>query len=704
MLGPRYQYIPHYDCRLVKLISPINNEIFSLELNGDENELRELISTILNIPATSIKGIRDIFGNYYTLSSAIKNPHLTAEFSSVYFIVIANALTLPRKDSLYMNKNMTNMSPMRKYVNSQMTTTIVPMIDNLNGMNNIQENKRDSFPNYNSKNMKNNIVKKNSADDSNYQNRSFNTIIDNIEDNFDSKSDVDLLRKLILCDNKQIISAMDQYEIDNDQKKLIDTLNAILDGYRSKLNSNNTTLMDIKVNDDPVPIPVEKVDFEHNMIPKAATSSKRNSKKDEEKAKKKKIEKISKKIKKFITDNAEKIRFDVVQIFNHDLSTMTSIQKQTLFFDVLNIQDTSSITKALIPNIQKYYIKIIQNKFLVNLNEDEIKVYTALIEEKDEIIFQKYKDIVLDKNDVDLFRKSIKEYIDQVIDEQINANPEENEEEENEGESDEVNSSSLEKEESEIEEEKESESNEYVIDTTKNKKNNQEVEARTNKGSGNEGLMNKKLKEFVKVINKMAFSEENKKELLELLSHQDAMMIKIFENFQKNKMSLTKKVLMGVINKKGGSSNPPSSTKTGFEGLIEKMKNKGLIDDKVYNFIISRYNDKDEMLCSFWEVYSDDNDEDDFIDNIEIFIKKYQNLIDKFTNEGSSGGDKLKKVLDQLLKEGNFDAKDKEIALREYEKQNAMLMSILESLDPDDVEDSIDTLRTLIKKMKHVKS
>ena len=117
-----------------------------------------------------------------------------------------------------------------------------------------------------------------------------------------------------------------------------------------------------------------------------------------------------------------------------------------------------------------------------------------------------------------------------------------------------------------------------------------------------------------------------------------------------------------------------------------------------------RYNDKDEMLCSFWEVYSDDNDEDDFIDNIEIFIKKYQNLIDKFTNEGSSGGDKLKKVLDQLLKEGNFDAKDKEIALREYEKQNAMLMSILESLDPDDVEDSIDTLRTLIKKMKHVKS
>ena len=52
---------------------------------------------------------------------------------------------------------------------------------------------------------------------------------------------------------------------------------------------------------------------------------------------------------------------------------MTSIQKQTLFFDVLNIQDTSSITKALIPNIQKYYIKIIQNKFLVNLNEDEIR-------------------------------------------------------------------------------------------------------------------------------------------------------------------------------------------------------------------------------------------------------------------------------------------------------------------------------------------
>ena len=79
-----------FENRIIKLISPINNECFTIELSGDENELKELIATIINVPSSSIKGIKDSFDNYYTLSCAIKNPRLNSNFSSSYLIVINN--------------------------------------------------------------------------------------------------------------------------------------------------------------------------------------------------------------------------------------------------------------------------------------------------------------------------------------------------------------------------------------------------------------------------------------------------------------------------------------------------------------------------------------------------------------------------------------------------------------------------------------
>ena len=80
-----------FNNRLIKLISPISDDVFTLELDGNENELRDLIATILNISPSSVKGIRDSYGNYYTLSSAINNTHLTSEYSLFYFIVLKDS-------------------------------------------------------------------------------------------------------------------------------------------------------------------------------------------------------------------------------------------------------------------------------------------------------------------------------------------------------------------------------------------------------------------------------------------------------------------------------------------------------------------------------------------------------------------------------------------------------------------------------------
>ena len=78
----------YYLNRIIKIISPFTFQTFKIELNGKESELRDLLATILEINPNSIKGIRDSYNNYYTLSSAVKNPHLNTNPYNYYTVVI----------------------------------------------------------------------------------------------------------------------------------------------------------------------------------------------------------------------------------------------------------------------------------------------------------------------------------------------------------------------------------------------------------------------------------------------------------------------------------------------------------------------------------------------------------------------------------------------------------------------------------------
>ena len=77
-----------YMHRIIKLISPITCQTFKVELNGEEEEMRELLGTILEINPKSIKGLRDSFNNYYTISSAVKNPLLNTDPYNYYTVVV----------------------------------------------------------------------------------------------------------------------------------------------------------------------------------------------------------------------------------------------------------------------------------------------------------------------------------------------------------------------------------------------------------------------------------------------------------------------------------------------------------------------------------------------------------------------------------------------------------------------------------------
>ena len=79
---------PFYLNRIIKLISPLTCQTFKIELNGEENELRELLAAILEINPKEIKGLRDSYNNYYTLSSIIKNPNINNNPYNYYTVVI----------------------------------------------------------------------------------------------------------------------------------------------------------------------------------------------------------------------------------------------------------------------------------------------------------------------------------------------------------------------------------------------------------------------------------------------------------------------------------------------------------------------------------------------------------------------------------------------------------------------------------------
>ena len=89
----------YYLNRIIKVISPFTFQTFKIELNGEENELRELLATILDINPNSIKGLRDSYNNYYTLSSAVKNLHINTNPYNYYTVITKNTSAINIKNN-----------------------------------------------------------------------------------------------------------------------------------------------------------------------------------------------------------------------------------------------------------------------------------------------------------------------------------------------------------------------------------------------------------------------------------------------------------------------------------------------------------------------------------------------------------------------------------------------------------------------------
>ena len=434
-----------YDNRIVKLISPINNEILKIDLSGDENELKDLIGSIINVTPSSIKGLKDNFGNYYTISSAIKSPFLKFNSNSLFLIVLNNnyhnlnysplnndkfkkksffdtlnnnyndnikkEINIPNnkssdnimKNKIFINNKYNNIKKQNstnlindinikiasellkeKYIDQKMYNQLKQFI--------LEENPEilTLFKLYNlhgknlnklSKQIKPVLdgILESSRKKQNDENLNllYNQILDSLENEIKSKNDIALLRRLLICDNQQIIKVMENYKNDNDKNILLDNLKIILKKFRGRFsvpNNNQITSNDPKLN---------------------------------------KIIKIEKKILKCFS-NEETFKIDCIYLFKYDMSRLNNQQKLDLFNHVFKIKNSEMITQNSKSCIKEYYQNYVLTILFPDFTTKQTNIYNDLVNSDDENMINFFRELI-ENNDIKNFTENVLNYIHKII-------------------------------------------------------------------------------------------------------------------------------------------------------------------------------------------------------------------------------------------------------------------------------------------------
>ena len=452
-----------YQNKIVKLISPINNDFFTIELTGDEDELKDLIGTIINVNPYSIKGFKDTYGNYYTFSSAIKNPRINSNYSPFYFIVISN-----NSNENYINNN----NHHQKIIKKSKSNTFITPLNNNNYINyrieknaiksnktlkknNINKNEEIAlklyeqnlidkrsyillneylqkqnieiltlfklFNNHN-KNLKklslqiqpvleeltnSKNIKKNENNKMNNGNKIKNLILNIIEKEINSKNDIELLKELLSNGNKQMIEIIENFNKDNNKKVLINSLNNILNNFRDKSSFYNS---------------------ENNSISKDELILIKSN------------EKIEKKILKCFSSNAN-FKQDCILLFKYDMMRFNNTEKNQFFNEVFHIKENSNITQYIKSCIKEHYQNFILTSLFPDFNLEQTNIYNECINNNDKTMLNFFNKLI-ENNDLKAFIENVILYVNKIIKEKKSENENEDESDEDEEEESGFSSSS----------------------------------------------------------------------------------------------------------------------------------------------------------------------------------------------------------------------------------------------------------------------
>ena len=256
MLAPHHQnyhkQYPIYQNKLITIISPYSGEQFKIELSGEEGEFRELLATLLNIDPSYIKGLKDSFGNYYTLSCALKDPFISANGNNLFSLVLNishnnynkykqysnsynknllyninnnyhnrteyNEIYIGNKENRYMGNNYDykNKNKIRKY--STLIKKLIPAINrNFKEQDDYEYNPDSSYFDEFSTGI---LIK-------------YQKILDKIKKKFD-KEQMNILKELLKMENITIINYFKIYEKTNNKKELLNNLKSLSKKYQKK--------------------------------------------------------------------------------------------------------------------------------------------------------------------------------------------------------------------------------------------------------------------------------------------------------------------------------------------------------------------------------------------------------------------------------------------------------------------------------------
>ena len=213
--------------KMITIISPYNGQHFNIELKGSEESLKDLLGTILHIPASSIKGIKDNYNNYYTLSSALKSNDINNEPNNYFSIISGDGIN--NNDIINSDLNAYNFNKNFNYMNpnlyNNMNFSPNKFINNSDiYYNNIKIN---NIQNYGYKKPKigqyGNFFKQYKKEDY------YNLINFLYQNNYISKNNYHKLNKCIDVNNNDVIEILKPFiEFDTNYNKLINNLFPIL--------------------------------------------------------------------------------------------------------------------------------------------------------------------------------------------------------------------------------------------------------------------------------------------------------------------------------------------------------------------------------------------------------------------------------------------------------------------------------------------
>ena len=264
---PRHYHL--YQNKLITIISPYTGEHFKIELSGEEGEFRELLATLLNIDPSYIKGLKDTFGNYYTISCALKDPYIFANGNNLFSLVLNLS-----------NNNFNKYKQLTNPYNKNLLYNINNNYHNRTEYNEIyignRKNNKLNDDNYNYKNKKqiknySSLIKKlipainrnfKEEDDYQYdpdstyfdewslgQRSKYQKMLEKYKHKF-NKEQMNILRELINMENIAIINYFKIYEKSKDKKDFLKNLTNLSKKYQKKLKKISETESEESISDD----------------------------------------------------------------------------------------------------------------------------------------------------------------------------------------------------------------------------------------------------------------------------------------------------------------------------------------------------------------------------------------------------------------------------------------------------------------------